>query len=80
MIVDTTFNLKSVEGRTIRECIDKYPDITQVKLCKLLGISYRTLFRKLKDHNIDWHNSDLKTKRSISYLLSKGYEIKPPKS
>lgn len=43
-----TVNIKELELLAIKQVYQTYPGITQKEACKLLGMSERSLYRKLK--------------------------------
>lgn len=47
-----TVNIKELELLAIKQVYQTNPGITQIQACKLLGMSERNLYRKLKDIKI----------------------------
>jgi transcriptional antiterminator len=67
-----TYNLKKLELITIKTCIKNNSGSSQDEIAKLLGISVRTLQRKIKKIGIIWNPNE---SNAIQFLQSIGYSI-----
>lgn len=73
-IILTNWNLIEAEKIIINHCLNNNLDKSFKDLSQLLGISERTLYRKINDYNIPLKPKKLEF-QAISFLTKKGYKI-----
>jgi hypothetical protein len=72
--IDNRYNLGINEKNVISQCIEENPELTLDDISVLLGISVRTLYRKIDDYQI-YRKGDRKTIRAMSVIKKAGYKV-----